>query len=85
MNDSNQGKRQVLLPILALVTALAVVTLLLICMPTQASQAAAHGILLRPGVDSPSTEVITIGVAADLTDVTSFIGNQTGKFCCFAG
>ena len=71
-----QGKHHVLLPVLALFTALAVVTLLLICMPTQASQAAAHGVLLRPGVDSPSNDVITIGVAADLSDVTSFIGNR---------
>lgn len=77
MNDSFAGKRQVLLPILALIGALsAVIILMFFLLPSQPGQAAQGGIILRPGIDSPSVNVITIGVAADLTDVTSFIGNR---------
>ncbi len=76
MNDLIARPRKAFLPILAFLFSLVVVALLLLSITAQASQAAARGMLLRPGIESPSADVITIGVAADLSDVASGIGNR---------
>lgn len=75
MNDSLSGKRRVLLPILALTGSLtAIILLMLFLLPTQPGQASQGGIILRPGVDSPTLNVITIGVAADLSQIIPDMG-----------
>ena len=75
MNGLIAGKRQVLLPILALTGALtAVIMLMLFLLPSQPGEASQGGVILRPGIDDPSLNTITIGVAADLSQFIPDIG-----------